>query len=1671
MSNLHEQNDQEKVKNTHNEKPKENPLLKKDENKEKPKLSDKKNGDKLSKGSSSSGMKNNFSKAQNMASMSESSDIDDVASDLSKKTSDVAKGAASGLKRVGQNAKNAALNFKKQMKKNKQRMKKIAKTIQMLKAIVVKLAMAVVHLIMMLWPLFLTLIITIIISGLVFKFMDNASIKGNQFVETETVSEYNNVDYDDNGKLEITEVTMANKLVRAFYTYFSEKSIWVMTDGKYYKADGSVEDGGISTNGDMVQYRSEEYNDLFKDPNDPDAEVVGDKYNRESQFYINPNALYVLDKYLHDGQFRFPEQIVKHVAIQENTHQGDSSGEGVFVGNGNEEICWNYYRSVGFTEAQTAGLLGNIFAESSFDTSASNGTHFGIHQWGAGRFIALKERAATKGKDWTDLSIQLEHAYSELSGPYKSTLESNGWNNANLTATGAADLIRLHYEVCGEQGAEVRREAAQRYYDKFKGTSANTSTNDNDDENKNDKDSESTASGAYTGWKQTDPRWGNMTLPGGGTVHDIGCYATSSCVLAAYAGATSKDESKFNPKIGIPQLNYAGDALYMGSISNLGDGSLTYVETVSCSSLSSAVKMVKDNVDKGYFYIVRIGNPNTHFMPILGVTDNDLIVNDVGRASYSSPTNLSEILSVDGRPITEMRVYKSSKTTMKDCGNVSYEGGSSGSLSNVPYELAQLTDDKRDLIAESTKYEETVVDEPVYKKKTETETRYFDAVAGTTTEKLPKEIEIEKGGTKETTTSYQDVKIPLDDAQYSDPTTGLVHASYEVTITSYEQIGTKKKTYWTPTDEKEKGVWDYGFGSVVSYKKYEEKQESRGNITLFDVWAPNEKYTEGGKTITGKVIQMTAEDFNARKDAENLECVFDLSKQYTWDESSSSSYMIDWAITPAGTITNGIDYTWQDTGTASRRSDNEVVNKTYTRKVRYKEERSVIIPAHDKVENVVIKDIDGEEKETTTLYNNTDSEMKKIYDCLVEKEESYNAELKGTVEGTIYKIEPRYSNDNVDTSGITGIRYYEDYLYNYDGYVPISVQGKFDFDEIKSRTGQNKKDLLKVLETQSFTDTESETEFFDADGKYVGIGSIQAKYERGADFGEMDPGHHETDGKTPGWGVSNMTPEECRNFLNWVKEKDPDFYNKYFGGVTIDTNNWQSGPFVDAWEKCGKEQKEQFTLYQISHEWKTLVCWVLENKKITQDPVLSQIDFNRSFILQELVYDVACAAPVMAVEVFTSCGITTTDSDGDIIKKVGTYLSSPSVYQKWYNSMFWNGVVNRWSPDKSESQTSVMIKYIDENGEGTPYEWDADEEMFVGGGGNSLASSDNKTTSMIKKMWNSIKKAFSNINDFLSDILFGQEYHDVLKDKYWTKMTGAALQDDQADWVLSAMFAYNDQEEVTSYTVDDEYFKLMYEQMFSSQINNNGGSGSGVKNIYFAGKGTNPLSEDKDATITTKYSKKDNPVLILSTKSGTKIKAVAEGKVIKKGYDAEYGGNYIVIQHSKCVSIYGNMGDIDVQDHAKIKEGQVIGKTKSNFYFALRTKIHGSYINPTELFTSSSSSNNSTEAPADATDVVKRAYGKLGCAYVWCAVGPNTFDCSGLVSYCLTGKYERLGNTTTFAAWPKVTNPQPGDICLNSHHTGVYIGDGKMIHAPQEGDVVKISKVHSDMWYVRYPGK
>ena len=98
-------------------------------------------------------------------------------------------------------------------------------------------------------------------------------------------------------------------------------------------------------------------------------------------------------------------------------------------------------------------------------------------------------------------------------------------------------------------------------------------------------------------------------------------------------------------------------------------------------------------------------------------------------------------------------------------------------------------------------------------------------------------------------------------------------------------------------------------------------------------------------------------------------------------------------------------------------------------------------------------------------------------------------------------------------------------------------------------------------------------------------------------------------------------------------------------------------------------------------------------------------------------------------------------------------------------------------------------------------------------------------------------------------------------------------------------------------------------------------------------------------------------------------------------------------------------------------------------------------------------------------DIVNEAKKHLGKPYKWGAAGPNEFDCSGLVVYVYkkaAGMSLPHGTKYLINKGSKVSqnNLKPGDLIFpHSGHVGISMGGNQYIHAPQTGDVVKISTI------------
>lgn len=103
---------------------------------------------------------------------------------------------------------------------------------------------------------------------------------------------------------------------------------------------------------------------------------------------------------------------------------------------------------------------------------------------------------------------------------------------------------------------------------------------------------------------------------------------------------------------------------------------------------------------------------------------------------------------------------------------------------------------------------------------------------------------------------------------------------------------------------------------------------------------------------------------------------------------------------------------------------------------------------------------------------------------------------------------------------------------------------------------------------------------------------------------------------------------------------------------------------------------------------------------------------------------------------------------------------------------------------------------------------------------------------------------------------------------------------------------------------------------------------------------------------------------------------------------------------------------------------------------------------------------------------VQAALSKLGAPYGWGAVGPNQFDCSGLIYWAFQQQGKTLPRTSQaqMAGGMPVGRDelQPGDVIgyyPGATHVGLYIGDGKIVHASDYGIPVQVVSVDSAPFY------
>ncbi|MCL7461682.1 C40 family peptidase [Pseudomonas sp. NW5] len=119
-----------------------------------------------------------------------------------------------------------------------------------------------------------------------------------------------------------------------------------------------------------------------------------------------------------------------------------------------------------------------------------------------------------------------------------------------------------------------------------------------------------------------------------------------------------------------------------------------------------------------------------------------------------------------------------------------------------------------------------------------------------------------------------------------------------------------------------------------------------------------------------------------------------------------------------------------------------------------------------------------------------------------------------------------------------------------------------------------------------------------------------------------------------------------------------------------------------------------------------------------------------------------------------------------------------------------------------------------------------------------------------------------------------------------------------------------------------------------------------------------------------------------------------------------------------------------------------------------------------------------------AENVLMHAIGLVGTPYRWGGNTPDSgFDCSGLIGYVYRNAADlQLPRTTremNALPVPPVARTQlrSGDLLFFAtaggravSHAGIYVGDGRFVHAPRAGGTVRLERLDSQYWQRAYLG-
>lgn len=858
-------------------------------------------------------------------------------------------------------------------------------------------------------------------------------------------------------------------------------------------------------------------------------------------------------------------------------------------------------------------------------------------------------------------------------------------------------------------------------------------------------------------------------------------------------------------------------------------------------------------------------------------------------------------------------------------------------------------------------------------------------------------------------------------------------------------------------NKKTEGVWDYGIGSILHYVKYLIKHENRGTYENFEVWDQTVYLDDMGNKHYGQskrfanydeyetdtnhdnytatdIAELTGDDRIKTYTAKNAPT--EAMRQQLADEDS---YFIDWVVTAAGDISNSVVYEWKDSG--ERFSQPESFQKTvkkYDEVISIRTEtKSVALPCNGSTTVVSersyqrplrqnINDTPTYAKDITIELTAPcdDPECSGTHSVSYTYQEEYLEEVYTDVDitfhtevnGTTWNKEPFYDSAPF-AENISGRRYYEDYLTHYHTYVPYSVTGFFDKEEMLKRIQLNVSDpnleeeLTKILERSDMTNDGNNS--LNNSGGYT-LGSGSNGFEQLYNGSAKETIERIWDGLIS-WG---FTAEQAAGIMGNI------YAESGFNPAVVNSNGGAIG--LCQWLFERKTNLETFAATVNNADWTDLnsqiqfICMELDSNSYqwTSNAWQGCEDYQNIFLTSSDPCEIADAI---------MCG-----------------FERPSESERASSG-----------PKRREAALAAYSLLASRE---TTYPIDVIAPSSGGGSGTQGSGNGN----IFMSIWNWLKNVGDTIKKGISTLFgFEDEYYNIMDQKERYEFQYHSIQESDVDYLLQSIYAYTDNVVISDYydKLTDEFFVERFTDIFRNPIGTSWsssaakGSDDAQLSIYIKLRNENypegfqpPLDECILSNTDSNYG------LYIQATNGQNVYAVCDGTIIKTGKDSRYGGKYLILDNGYSETIYGHLKDILVTVGQDVKAGDIIATVDGDELFFGITNQYQTVVDPS--FILHALINDGTLG----SEIAAYACQFVGNPYVWGGTSlTHGSDCSGFTMSVFAQFGITLPHRASMQAQCGIPVPQnqlqPGDIiCFKNrsgsiHHVALYIGNGEIVHA------------------------